>query len=457
MQAFAAPAQQGLLRPGVPRRLHTGRARPADRRRHGLRPAQRPRAGRVLVRPDALRRVRLRRSPRRGRSTRSSATRSRPSTPATSSAPSATRFVGPYVYYWGAQAPIFQVDGNDVLLRLRRRELAEDDRASSTTWSTNGTIVDQDSVFSAGLRQEVPGQGPRDARARSGTPAPSSRTRTASTRRPDRSARRAPLHWEGEDTVTGNVGGGTWYASQPLQEPRRGQDLPRVRHELRRVPGRARTRAIRPTRRRPTSGSRKQAVRRLLRRRLREERHRRRAVRSGTAGASRASAPRRRTGQDGHRRRSPRARRIGDLAAGLAEGDRERGAGAGLHGRKLTMLTPRKAQHIVTSTLPPAPLAGAGDAPAARRRTASRPDRSRSRDRLRLRLRLHPAAPRVRRPADALRRLPRLHPGRGVRRRRRTSSGSSPTTGSGPRSSTSALYLVVWLVSPARASWCCSR
>jgi len=119
-------------------------------------------------------------------------------------------FVGTYVYYWGAQAPIFQVDGDTFTSDF------SDEHSTRMTelldhMIANGTLV-QDSVFSAdfvskyaGKVVAIPGpawysgaifQNPDNLNAAAGTIGAA-----------------APLYWDGEDKVTGNVGGGVWYAS----------------------------------------------------------------------------------------------------------------------------------------------------------------------------------------------------------------------------------------------------
>ena len=118
-------------------------------------------------------------------------------------------FVGPYVYYWAGAAPIFTVDGttlgSDVNDPNSVRVTEMLDRMSA-----NGTLV-QDSVFSAEFVAQsdnlvaIPGpawysgalfQNPDNVNAEPGQWGAS-----------------APLSWEGDEAVTGNVGGGTWFAS----------------------------------------------------------------------------------------------------------------------------------------------------------------------------------------------------------------------------------------------------
>ncbi|GAA3636929.1 extracellular solute-binding protein [Microbacterium awajiense] len=119
-------------------------------------------------------------------------------------------FVGTYVYYWGAQAPIFQLDGNTFSSDF------EDPYSVAMTdmldhMVDNGTLV-TDSIFSATFVENyadkivaMPGpawyagaifQNPDNVNAPAGTIGAAN-----------------PLYWEGEDQVTGNVGGGVWYAS----------------------------------------------------------------------------------------------------------------------------------------------------------------------------------------------------------------------------------------------------
>lgn len=118
-------------------------------------------------------------------------------------------FTGTYVYYWGAQAPIFQLDGDTFS--------SDFDHPNSVAMTelldgmvANGTLV-QDSVFSAPFVEyadkivAMPGpvwysgalfQNPDGLNNAAGEIGAAD-----------------PLYWEGEDKVTGNVGGGTWFAS----------------------------------------------------------------------------------------------------------------------------------------------------------------------------------------------------------------------------------------------------
>lgn len=119
-------------------------------------------------------------------------------------------FTGPFTYYWSGQAPIFQVDGESFSSDF------SDPNAEKVTdlidhMLDNGTLV-QESVFSADFVTKygdkllgTPGpawyagaifQNPDSLNSATGTVGAA-----------------APLVWEGEDAVTGNVGGGVWYAS----------------------------------------------------------------------------------------------------------------------------------------------------------------------------------------------------------------------------------------------------
>ena len=118
-------------------------------------------------------------------------------------------FVGTYVYYFGAQAPIFQLDGDTF-----SSDFADDHSTRMTDlidhMLDNGTLV-QNSVFSAEFTAlsdklvAMPGpawysgalfQNPDSLNSAAGSVGAAN-----------------PLYWDGEDKVTGNVGGGVWYAS----------------------------------------------------------------------------------------------------------------------------------------------------------------------------------------------------------------------------------------------------
>ncbi|MFV9423546.1 ABC transporter substrate-binding protein [Microbacterium sp. S1037] len=119
-------------------------------------------------------------------------------------------FQAPYVYYWGAEAPIFQVDGNTFTSNF------SDPNSKKATdlidhMLANGTLV-TDSVFGADFVSKY-----KDKLV--GIPGPAwyagalfdnekSLNYTAGT-----IGAGAPLTWSDGDKVTGNVGGGVWYAS----------------------------------------------------------------------------------------------------------------------------------------------------------------------------------------------------------------------------------------------------
>jgi multiple sugar transport system substrate-binding protein len=118
-------------------------------------------------------------------------------------------FEGPYIYYWSGEAPIFQVSGDAFSSNVN------DPNATKVTalidhMLKNGTLT-QDSVFGSAFVAKadhlvaIPGpawysgalfQNPAGVNAR-----------------PGQWAAAAPLYWTHGDKVTGNVGGGIWYAS----------------------------------------------------------------------------------------------------------------------------------------------------------------------------------------------------------------------------------------------------
>jgi multiple sugar transport system substrate-binding protein len=119
-------------------------------------------------------------------------------------------FVGTYVYYWGAQAPIFQLDGDTF-----KSDFSDEHTEKMTElldhMIDNGTLV-QDSVFSADFVSKY-------ADKLVATPGPAWYA-GALFQNPDSLNNVAgdigaadPLYWDGDDKVTGNVGGGVWYAS----------------------------------------------------------------------------------------------------------------------------------------------------------------------------------------------------------------------------------------------------
>jgi multiple sugar transport system substrate-binding protein len=119
-------------------------------------------------------------------------------------------FSGTYIYYWGAQAPIFQLDGNEFTSDF------SDDHTKRMTdlldhMIDNGTLV-QDSVFGADFVAKY-------ADKLVATPGPAwyagalFQNPDSLNNAPGEIGAADPLYWEGEDKVTGNVGGGVWYAS----------------------------------------------------------------------------------------------------------------------------------------------------------------------------------------------------------------------------------------------------
>jgi len=119
-------------------------------------------------------------------------------------------FVGTYVYYWGAQAPIFQLDGDTF-----SSDFSDPKSVAMTNlldhMVANGTLV-TDSVFSATFVEKyadkiVAMPGPAwyagaIFQNADNVNAPAGEIGAAD-----------PLYWEGGEEVTGNVGGGVWYAS----------------------------------------------------------------------------------------------------------------------------------------------------------------------------------------------------------------------------------------------------
>lgn len=119
-------------------------------------------------------------------------------------------FAGPYTYYWSGQAPVFQVDGDSFSSDF------EDQRSQKVTemidhMLDNGTLV-QDSVFGADFVTKYSDK-------LLGTPGPAwysgaiFQNPDSLNAAPGTIGAAAPLVWEGEETVTGNVGGGVWYGS----------------------------------------------------------------------------------------------------------------------------------------------------------------------------------------------------------------------------------------------------
>ncbi|MBD8477182.1 ABC transporter substrate-binding protein [Microbacterium sp. CFBP 8794] len=117
----------------------------------------------------------------------------------------------PEVYFWGAKAPVNQVEGVNEISVDTTDERAVKMAGILDTLIDNGTVV-QDSVFGsdfvstyAGKVLLMPGpiwysgaifQNPDNLASAPGTIGAG-----------------LPLAWDGEDPVTGNVGGGTWFVS----------------------------------------------------------------------------------------------------------------------------------------------------------------------------------------------------------------------------------------------------
>jgi multiple sugar transport system substrate-binding protein len=124
-------------------------------------------------------------------------------------------FEGPYIYYWSGQAPVFQVKGDT----FTSDTSAPNSKKVSDLIDhmlKNGSLT-QDSVFGAPFVAKadhlvaIPGpawyagalfQNPGGVNAKPGTWAAA-----------------PPLTWTNGDKVTGNVGGGVWYASSHTENP----------------------------------------------------------------------------------------------------------------------------------------------------------------------------------------------------------------------------------------------
>ncbi|MGV8883784.1 MAG: ABC transporter substrate-binding protein [Rhodoglobus sp.] len=118
-------------------------------------------------------------------------------------------FAGPYVFYWSGEAPIFQLDGDTF-----GSDVTDPNSVKVTDlldhMVDNGTLI-QDSVFS--------GEFVAQADKLVGIPGPAwyagalFQNPDSVNAQPGQWGTSAPLYWDGEDKVTGNVGGGTWFAS----------------------------------------------------------------------------------------------------------------------------------------------------------------------------------------------------------------------------------------------------
>ena len=124
-------------------------------------------------------------------------------------------FEGPYIYYWSGQAPVFQVKG-DAFTSDTSDPNAKKVSDLIDHMLKNGSLT-QDSVFGASFVAKadhlvaIPGpawyagalfQNPGGVNAKPGTWAAA-----------------PPLTWANGDKVTGNVGGGVWYASSHTENP----------------------------------------------------------------------------------------------------------------------------------------------------------------------------------------------------------------------------------------------
>ena len=124
-------------------------------------------------------------------------------------------FEGPYIYYWSGQAPVFQVKG-DAFTSDTSDPNAKKVSDLIDHMLKNGSLT-QDSVFGASFVAKadhlvaIPGpawyagalfQNPGGVNAK-----------------PGQWAAAEPLYWSKGDKVTGNVGGGVWYASSHTTNP----------------------------------------------------------------------------------------------------------------------------------------------------------------------------------------------------------------------------------------------
>ncbi len=305
------------------------RARPGDGRRQGLWPAQRPRAGAVLVQQDpaGLSSATPPRPP--GKSTRRWATSSPPSIRAISSAAIGDAFQGPYIYYWSGRGADLPGRGRDLQVRtpptpnaVKVSNLIDHMVANKTL--TLDSVFGAQFVASAANLVAIPGPAWYCGRA---VPEPGWRQRHG--RRLGRGSaaemgRRRCRHRQ--------RGWRRLVRLEPHAEPRGGEDLPASSSSpTTRPPAPA---ACRPTRRRPTSLARHAGGERLLCRRLQGGDPGGRLERLERLGLSQLLA-RNLVGQDRHPR--PRGGQDHDRPRGrLAAGNEERSAGRRLH-RRVTL------------------------------------------------------------------------------------------------------------------------
>jgi len=124
-------------------------------------------------------------------------------------------FQGPYIYYWSGEAPIFQVEGDtfksDTSAPNAAKVSALIDHMVANKTLTLDSVFGASFVSMADKLVAIPGpawysgalfQNPGGVNAKAGdwVAAP-------------------PLKWADGDAVTGNVGGGVWYASSHTTEP----------------------------------------------------------------------------------------------------------------------------------------------------------------------------------------------------------------------------------------------
>jgi multiple sugar transport system substrate-binding protein len=124
-------------------------------------------------------------------------------------------FEGPYIYYWGGEAPIFQVKG-DVFSSDVNDANSKKVTAMLDHMLANGTIT-QDSLFGASFVAKadhlvaIPG-----AAWYSGALFHNDQSVNA---KAGEWGAAPPLYWKNGDKVTGNVGGGVWYVSSHTTNP----------------------------------------------------------------------------------------------------------------------------------------------------------------------------------------------------------------------------------------------
>lgn len=124
-------------------------------------------------------------------------------------------FEGPYIYYWSGQAPIFQVEGetfkSDTSAPNSVKVSALIDHMVANKTLTLDSVFGANFVATADKLVAIPGpawyagalfQNPGGVNAKAGDWVAAE-----------------PLSWTDGDKVTGNVGGGVWYASSHTTQP----------------------------------------------------------------------------------------------------------------------------------------------------------------------------------------------------------------------------------------------